>query len=141
MTVAGGENPRHKERGQTMNRAQKRAKRKETPRYLRTTKEERIKSLIRNGITTKDLEKEFQNGYDAGFADAAPAVVKTAYAAICLALQESRGFGQEECADVLQRVDDHILHSLTSAEAIEEVWNKIGLRINFEEPFERIEKA
>lgn len=124
-----------------MNRAQKRAKRKETPRYLRTTKEQRVKSLIRNGITIEDLDKEYHNGWDAGFAEAAPCVVKTAYAAICLALQESRGFGQEECADVLQRVDDHILHSLTSAEAIEEVWNRIGLRINFNEPFERIEKA
>lgn len=122
-----------------MNRAQKRAKRKETPRYLRTTNEQRIKALIRNGITPEDLEKEYRNGYDAGFKDAAPCVVKTAYAAICLALQELHGFGQEQCADVLARVDNHILHSLTSIDAIEEVFDKIGLQINFDEPFERIE--
>lgn len=122
-----------------MNRAQKRAKRKETPRHLRTTKEQRIKALIQNGITPEDLEREFKDGYNAGFKDAAPGVIKTAYAAICLVLHDLHGFGQKRCADVLQRVDDYILHSLTSAEAIEEVWDKIGLQINFEEPFERIE--
>lgn len=97
-----------------------------------------VQSIQRNGITIKDLEKNFELGRDAGFREAAPNIVKTCYAAICLALHELYGFGKKRCHDVLTNVDQKVLYSLTSAEAIEEVWEKVGLQINFEEPFGRI---
>lgn len=141
VTVAGAGNPRQnrKEVGR-MNRAQRRAKHKATPRYLRETTDERIRRLCKNGITPQDLKKEWDEGYSAGFRDAAPCVIKTAYAAICLALQDLHGYGRKRCADVLREVDNYIVNSLTSAEAIEEVFDRIGLYINFDEPFERIEE-
>ena len=124
-----------------MNRAQKRAKQKATPKHLRMTKEQRTQALIRNGITPRDLKQEYKKGYETGFRDAAPCVIQTEYAVICLALNKLHGFERELCADVLQCVDEHMLNSFTSVEVIEEVWEKIGLKINFDEPFERIEKA
>lgn len=39
----------------------------------------------------------------------------------------------KRCKDVLNLVDEKILFSLTSMEAIEEVWQKIGLQIDFNE--------
>ncbi len=90
-------------------------------------------ALVKNGITIKDLEENYNKGYEAGFAVASGPVIKTCYAAVCLALNELHGFGMKRCKDVLNLVDEKILFSLTSMETIEEVWQKIGLQIDFNE--------
>ncbi len=96
-------------------------------------KNEIVQRIQRNGITMDDLKENYDIGYKAGFENATGPVIKTCYAAICLALHELYGFGVERCRDVLNLVDQKILYSLTSAEAIEEVWEKIGLQIDFNE--------
>ena len=124
-----------------MNREQRRAQKKaqrgqpkpKQPQYLRMTKEQRMDALVKNGITIKDLEENYNRGYEAGFAVASGPVIKTCYAAVCLALNELHGFGMKRCKDVLNLVDEKILFSLTSMETIEEVWQKIGLQIDFNE--------
>ena len=124
-----------------MNREQRRAQKKaqrgqpkpKQPQYLRMTKEQRMDALVKNGITIKDLEENYNKGYEAGFAVASGPVIKTCYAAVCLALNELHGFGMKRCKDVLNLVDEKILFSLTSMETIEEVWKKIGLQIDFNE--------
>ena len=124
-----------------MNREQRRAQKKaqrgqpkpKHPQYLRMTKEQRMDALVKNGITIKDLEENYNKGYEAGFAVASGPVIKTCYAAVCLALNELHGFGMKRCKDVLNLVDEKILFSITSMEAIEEVWQKIGLQIDFNE--------
>lgn len=90
-------------------------------------------ALVKNGITIKDLEDNFNKGYEAGFAVASGPVIKTCYAAVCLALNELHGFGMKRCRDVLNLVDTKILYSLTSMEIVEEVWEKIGLQLDFGE--------
>lgn len=92
-----------------------------------------VQRIQRNGITMDDLKENYDIGYKAGFESATGPVIKTCYAAICLALHELYGFGMKRCRDVLNLVDQKILYSLTSAEAIEEVWEKIGLQIDFNE--------
>lgn len=124
-----------------MNRAQRRAARKATPACMRATKEQKISALLKNGITMEDLEAEFHKGYKAGFNDAAPATFKTIFAATCLALHDLYGFGPERCAKVLQAVDGHVLTTLDSEEIIDDVWKRVGLRIDFKEPFDRVESA
>ena len=124
-----------------MNREQRRAQKKaqrgqpkpKQPQYLRMTKQQRMDALVKNGITIKDLEENYNKGYEAGFAVASGPVIKTCYAAVCLALNELHGFGMKRCKDVLNLVDEKILFSLTSMETIEEVWQKIGLQIDFNE--------
>ena len=124
-----------------MNREQRRAQKKaqrgqpkpKQPQYLRMTKQQRMDALVKNGITIKDLEENYNKGYEAGFAVASGPVIKTCYAAVCLALNELHGFGMKRCKDVLNLVDEKILFSLTSMESIEEVWQKIGWQIDFNE--------
>lgn len=124
-----------------MNREQRRAQKKaqrgqpkpKQPQYLQMTKQQRMDALVKNGITIKDLEENYNKGYEAGFAVASGPVIKTCYAAVCLALNELHGFGMKRCKDVLNLVDEKILFSLTSMETIEEVWQKIGLQIDFNE--------
>lgn len=117
-----------------MNRQQRRAQKKEkVPAYRKMTIEERKEKLMRNGITPEDLKNSYENGYKHGFADASPTTFKIIYAAVCLVLNEMHGFGMKRCRDVLNAVDACVIDQLTSTEAIEAVYEKIGLEIDFGE--------
>lgn len=100
-----------------------------------------IENLQRNGITVAELKENYDKGYQEGFKAAAEPVVRGIYASVCLALNDLHGFGQKRCADVLRSVDEHLTYSLTSADAIDEVWKRMGLRLEFKEAFDRIQEV
>ena len=91
-----------------------------------------------NGITVEHLKKNYEKGHADGFKDASDCIVKGCYAAVCLALNDLYGFGKKRCCDVLNAIDNHMAMTLVSEEAIEEVWQRMGLMIDFKEPFDRI---
>lgn len=128
-----------------MNRQQRRAAKraqKGTPKYTRMTQEQRIDALVKNGITVDDLEENYKKGFKAGFKAASEPVVKTCYAAMCLAANELHGFGTKRCKDLLNLVDSKIMYSLTSMEIVDEVWQKLGLHLDFAEVVgERVEEG
>lgn len=127
-----------------MNREQRRAQKKSQrgqPSYHRMNKEQRIEALIKNGITLEDLERNYTEGYNAGFSEACPGTFKTIYAAVCLALHEKHGFGKKRCAEVLREVDKYVMESLTSAEAIDAVYRRMGLELVFDDPIDRINET
>ena len=126
-----------------MNRAQRRAQqrverqqKKRQPAYMKLSKDARIDALIKNGITPDDLKKSFDEGYEAGFSDAAPSTFKTIYAAICLALNEMYSFDAVHCMKTLKCVDRIVIEQLTSAEAIQAVYDKMGLELDFNDPLD-----
>ena len=124
-----------------MNRSERRRAKKQKPAYLRKSPQEITKQLIQNGITVKDLEENYAIGFTAGFRQAGEPVVKGCFAAICLALHEAHGFGAKRCYDILRRVDQHLLTTLSSDEAIEDVYKQIGLKLDFNEPFDRVQQV
>jgi hypothetical protein len=97
--------------------------------------------LERNGITIKELEQNWQKGFDEGFAAASGQIVKGIYAGICLTLKQLHNFDGDMCADVLCELDNRIVTQLSSEEEIQEVWDQLNLEINFAEPFNRIQEA
>lgn len=99
-----------------------------------------VEKLQRNGITVEELKENYVLGYNEGFKAAGEPIVKGCFAAICLVLNEKYGFGRKRCHDVLSAVDQHLLFTLTSDEAIAEVWDKIGLQLEFNEPFDRVQE-
>ena len=123
-----------------MNRQQRRAAKKSEIKHSwhGFTKEQKMEALFKNGITADDLKHEYNRGFSDGFHEASPATFKTIYAAICLALNDKYGFGKKRCIDALNVIDQYVINSLTSAEAIEEVYKRIGIQIDFKEPFDRI---
>lgn len=123
-----------------MNRQQRRAANKAKPAYLRESPQDLVKKMVKNGISVEDLEKNYNIGFKDGFKMAGEPIVKGCFAAICLVLHEMHGFGRKRCCDVLNAVDRHMMYTLTSDEAIQEVWEKIGLHIDFGEPFDRIQE-
>ena len=122
-----------------MNRQQRRAQKKATPGYKKPGPEEMIRRICQNGITPEDLEKEFYRGYESGRTDVGPQMSRMCFAAACLALHDLHGFGKHRCAEVLNAMNQYCLTALTSDELIEEVFEKMGLRLTDEnEPGDRV---
>lgn len=128
-----------------MNREQRRKAKKQAPRktpaYRRMTIEERKDALVKNGITPDDLQKAFDKGWKEGFNCATSPVLKTIYAAACLTLHSLEGYGRERCKRFLQALDACVIDTLTSTEAVEKVWDEIGLELDFKESFDRIQEV
>ena len=124
------------------NRAQRRAAERAIPRYKRgMTKEERIKAFYKNGITEKDLQENYELGLKEGRDEAAAFTLKTCYAAFILAMRSELHFGRERCRRILVKADEILTESLSSEEAIDKVWEEIGLHLEFNDPFERIQET
>ena len=62
-------------------------------------------------------------------------------AAVLLAAQEVYGFGHKRAWRLLKRVDEIVCTALDSEEVIREVWERMGLEINFREGVERIREV
>lgn len=120
------------------NRAARRKEARETPRYLRGTKEEKMRRLLQNGITPQMLEEEFRRGYDAGSTDGINHTFKTIYAAVMLAAGDTYHFGKKRTVRLLRRVDELATTALSSADAIDEVWERFGVALEFNEVFDRV---
>ena len=94
-----------------------------------------IDAMQKNGITVDDLRKAErdgqQDGYKAGIEDA----LRTCYASIALAANEVFGFDKSRCMELLRAVDDRIVTSLSSEDAIQEALDTVGIEITFNSPF------
>lgn len=99
-----------------------------------------LERLSQNGITPEDLKAEYDKGYAKGFMEAGDSVLKSCFAAVCLALDDLYNFKSERCAKVLRAMDEHMTYTLTSAEAIEEVYKRMKLKLDFKEAFDRIQE-
>ena len=63
------------------------------------------------------------------------------FAAVLLAAQEVYGFGHKRDWRLLKRVDEIVCTALDSEEVIREVWERMGLEINFREGIDRIREV
>lgn len=108
---------------------------------LPATKEARLARLMQQGISPADLEREYKQGFNDGFKAASAPMIRSVYAATALAAHELFKFGRTRCTRLLNRLDFHTVNTLTSTELIDEVYDKIGLRLRFDEPFDRVEEA
>ena len=81
-----------------------------------------------------DSEKEARN-------QAVEYCFHSIYAAVLLAAQEGDGFGHKRAWRLLKRADEIICTTLDSEEIIREVWERMGLEINFREGIDRIREV
>lgn len=124
------------------NRAMRRAAAKANHNLLKNMSRDAKKAaLIRNGITVEDLEKNYHLGYDEGFSAAVRATGSLTYAAIGIALHDLYDFDDEAILRVVREVDKHVTMDFSSLDAAEELLEKTGIRINFDDPVERIEEV
>ena len=109
-----------------LRRQQEKARMKE---WVRTGQAEKVKRLAINGITQKDLDEAFNDGYKKGYDFAGTAFFRQMYAAIAKELHEA-GNDTEEILSFLHGVDHRFAVMFDADEEINEVFDLIGVRIN-----------
>lgn len=113
-------------------REQKAEKQRQAAAILATRDLEERKRLLAKAMA--DSEKEARN-------QAVEYCFHSIYAAVLLAAQEVYGFGHKRAWRLLKRVDEIICTVLDSEEVIREVWERMGLEINFREGVDRIREV
>lgn len=116
------------------NRASRRADKKHQPRWQRMTQDQRINAMCKQGISPKDLQEAYEKGYNEGVKRATDFCLKDAYAGFLMAAHEVFGFGRDRCRRLLYAADERVANSLSSDEAIDEVFKQLGVSINFYDP-------
>lgn len=99
-------------------------------------------------LATKDLEerkrllaKAMANSEKEARNQAVEYCFHSIYAAVLLAAQEVYGFGHKRAWRLLKRADEIVCTALSSEEIIREVWERMGLEINFREGVDRIREV
>lgn len=113
-------------------REQKAEKQRQAAAILATRDLEERKRLLAKAMA--DSEKEARN-------QAVEYCFHSIYAAVLLAAQEVYGFGHKRAWRLLKRADEIVCTALDSEEVIREVWERMGLEINFREGVERIREV
>jgi hypothetical protein len=113
-------------------REQRAEKQRQAAAILATRDLEERKRLLAKAMANS--EKEARN-------QAVEYCFHSIYAAVLLAAQEVYGFGHKRAWRLLKRADEIICTALDSEEIIREVWERMGLEINFREGVERIREV
>lgn len=113
-------------------REQRAEKQRQAAAILATRDLEERKRLLAKAMANS--EKEARN-------QAVEYCFHSIYAAVLLAAQEVYGFGHKRAWRLLKRADEIICTALDSEEVIREVWERMGLEINFREGVERIREV
>lgn len=116
------------------NRADRRAEKKNRPKWQKLTSDQRINAMCKNGITPRDVDDAYAQGRKDAIDHVSEYVMKDCYAAFLLAAHDVYGFGHKRCLRLLRAADDRICNSLASDEAVAEVFKTLGVRISFLDP-------
>lgn len=98
-----------------------------------------VLSLQRNGITQKDLDDAYNDGYKEGYLFSAEAFMKRMYAAIAMELIEA-GNPKDDVISFMHGVDHRFSVIFDADEEIDKVYDNIGVRFVIDRnAIERIE--
>lgn len=131
-----------------MNRADRRRKERETQEQerrslLRATlpevyfkaRCEAHERLSANGITPADLQKSYERGREDGSRDAFESVGMIYTCAMIHALNTLHGFGAKRLVTIMDTMNAFMTEELTSQEAMQVVYDRVGLRFFKDDPF------
>lgn len=113
-------------------REQKAEKQRQAAAILATRDMEERRRLL--GKTIAQCEEQARN-------QAVEYTFRCIYAAVLLAAHDEYGFGRTRAWRLLKRADEIICTTLDSEEVIREVWERMGLEINFREGVDRIREV
>ena len=124
----------------TVNRQQRRKQERD---QIRAWKDQgrygQVLSLQRNGITQKDLDAAYNDGYKEGYLFSAEAFMKRMYAAIAMELIEA-GNQKDDVISFMHGVDHRFSVIFDADEEIDKVYDNIGVRFVIDRnAIERIE--
>lgn len=111
-------------------------------RAQRMADNEAFQRISKNGITIEDLKNAEDQGRSDGYRVGKEETLIICYASFMLALNEVCGFDGEKCMEILNAADEKVTYTLTSAEAVKEVYDAMGVTLNFADalPGERLQE-
>lgn len=65
-------------------------------------------------------------------------MIKSVYAAVILIMTEEYGFSQEQCVELLEKLEEKTLYCLDHQDILDETFEKTGIRISFRDGLDRI---
>ena len=103
---------------------------------------EAFRRINKNGITVEDLKWAEDQGRNDGYKLGKEETLMICYASFVMAMHELLGFDAEKCLEVINLADEKLTYTLTSEEAIREVYDSMGLELNFADamPGERMQE-
>ena len=115
-----------------MNRAMRRKQRRDKMQeWVRDGTAERVRKLSVNGLTDKDIDEAYKNGYEKGYMFASTAFMKKMYAAIAKELVRA-GNSTDEIYSFIHDVDQRFAVMFDADEEVEDVFNEIGIKMCLE---------
>ena len=115
-----------------MNRAQRRAakpKKQKKPAWHGLTKEQKKEALFRNGITTKDLEREYDTGYKQARRELTSFTMMMFYCATAIAAHRLFGFGEARITRLLDDIQRIMTEEIGTEDMIERCKRETGMDI------------
>lgn len=88
--------------------------------------------LEQNGITAKDLEREYKRGRTEVLDDASDFAIKMIYCGFALALKREFDFDSDRIIAAINAADWIIAEELTTEDIIDRVSRELGIDIRFE---------
>ena len=92
--------------------------------------------MFRNGITAQDLKEEFNKGFGAGWRDGRERLYKEVFSAICLVMADD--YNSEDIVKFLKAVDRRTQISIDANEDLDEVFERIGVQLDFKDDIEMV---
>ena len=123
-----------------MNREQRRRAAKSDLSRFSPHDQELIRKARNDAFTIVDLRKEHESGRREGYDLGLTFAIRTCYAAAVLAASETLGLDSDACIRFLSAMDERVVARVDSDEAIREVFDKLGVTIEFSKPFDRIQE-
>lgn len=110
-------------------RAAKRAAPKKKPAWHGLTKEQKQEALFRNGITAKDLQREYDTGYKQARKELTSFAMMMFYCATAIAAHRLFGFGETRIARLLDDIQQIMTEEIGTEDIIERCRRETGIDV------------
>ena len=108
--------------------------------FYRKSKNEQLNHLYQNGITQKDLDANYDKGFEQGYKLAGTDAIESIYAG-CAKVLADAGNSKDEVLAFLKQVDDFVMASLGGKEDLEQLLHEYGIQLVFKDTLERVQEV
>ena len=91
--------------------------------------------------TSPLVQAAYKKGWNDGAQHGVRFTIKDCYAAALLAMNRLGNYGHNGGMKLMSMMDEIVVNRLTTEDLIDEVFEKMGIRINFRESFDRVEEV
>ena len=99
---------------------------------------ERMRVLYKNGITAKDVDDAFREGWDGAKKEVEEFCFHTIYAAILIELVEGLGLDPDKAREVLKAIDKKVVLCVEDKDLMNEAYERADTLFVWDDPIERV---